>query len=95
MTFLKSKAANEYLCYNTNESSFVMTNLSQINIYCVFIFEAKYGNEYKFYIGSVENRLVFLSFDRMGHLIYNNKLLNNSITNPNKCRDSTMFSLNA
>ena len=92
MTFLKSKATNEYLCYNKEENFFVMSHPNDLNRFCVFTFEAKHGNEYRFFIGSVENRLVYLSFDRMGHLIYNNNLMDYSF-NTLKCKNSTLFTL--
>ncbi len=93
MTFLKSRATNKYLCYNLSEGSFQMTHLNELNCFCVFTFETKHGNEYKFTIGSVENRLVHLAFNRVGHLRYNNKYL---LLTPNKlksCQNSALFSL--
>jgi len=96
MTLLKSKATQEYLCYRMSEHSgdggFVMTHLNNLTRYCVFTFETKYMNEYKFSIGSVENRLVHLAFDRVGHLIYNNNLADFS-ANTLKCKNSTLFIL--
>ena len=96
MTLLKSKATQDYLCYKMSEHSgdggFVMTHLNNLTRYCVFTFETKYLNEYKFSIGSVENRLVHLAFDRVGHLIYNNNLADFSASTL-KCKNSTLFTL--
>ncbi len=92
MTFVKSRATNKYLCYNLREGLFQMTHINELNRFCVFTFEAKHGNEYKFTIGSVENRLVHLAFDRMGHLLYNNMLINYE-SKMLKCQNSTLFTL--
>ena len=92
MTFVKSRVTNKYLCYNLSEGSFQMKHLNELNRFCVFTFETKHGNEYKFSIGSVENRLVHLAFDRVGHLLYNN-VLNNYASIILKCQNSTLFTL--
>ena len=68
-----------------------MKNLNELDKFCVFTFTTKSLNEYKFSIGSVDNK-VDLSFDKFGDLTSSN-FEYSSTQFQFICQNSSLFSL--